>query len=137
MCIYPIICIAIIAYRYVAKETAGLCCSSPADPATAAALCWDMCSVDSIQQSGSSITTPLTAILPLVTMDTPPQQPRAPGLGLNTALLSLHTRHETARLVRTSWSIFRSASALTSDSAHSRAGNEGSRRFHNHGEGLF
>ena len=73
--------------------------------------------VASTQQSGSSITTPHTAILPstLVTMDTQPQQPRPPSLGLNTALLSLHTRHETARLVRTSWSIFRSPSALTTN----------------------
>ena len=68
--------------------------------------------VASIQQSGS-ITTPHTAIL--VTMEPQPQQPRPPSLGLNTALLSLHTRHETARLVRTSWSIFRSPSALTTN----------------------
>ena len=71
--------------------------------------------VASTQQSGSSITTPHTAILHQVTMDTQPQQPRPPSLGLNTALLSLHTRHETARLVRTSWSIFRSPSALTTN----------------------
>ena len=71
--------------------------------------------VASTQQSGSSITTPHTAILPTLTMDTQPQQPRPPSLGLNTALLSLHTRHETARLVRTSWSIFRSPSALATN----------------------